>query len=488
MQRAEHNVMNSNQLVSSPLLGLNILVAEDSPTVQEIVNGALADAGARAYLVADGAAAVRFALDRGPDAVVLDIGLDGISGYHACRLLRDDPATRDLPIVILTGRDVDSARYWGMRAGADECVTKDAGMPALVAAIVAARARRSNRRAVPERAVRDTTDAELLERMAGLLDRELVKATILNDVSKLAEQMDDLPATLEQLGSVLRQVIDTPFAALVHDTPPELFALFRPEVPAEELWQVVWGGTSRPEWAPAYMEGRQIVVPRVSEAVGLAQLRPQVVQAAPRWEFVAFLRAGETLSVESAELLRLFAQAATLVVSNARLHAEAARFALTDDLTGVYNRRYFQGRLEVEIERSARTGSSVSLILLDLDEFKRINDAHGHLAGDTALHTVAQALSQILRPYDVLGRFGGEEFVILAPDTPLDGALSLAERARATVAAATVSGTALNLTASFGVSAAVRGTPDVDVLLRQVDEALFRAKQAGSNRVEAWTG
>jgi two-component system cell cycle response regulator len=491
MHSSAREASGYNAEMALPLRGMNVLVADDSPTVLAAVRETLLNAGATVRLASDGAAAVRTAMDTLPDAIVLDIGMDGINGYHASRLLRNEPSTSDIPILILTGQDAASARFWGTRAGADTCLLKDDGLEQLVPAILLAREqRRKGARATAERRtpVSPTSDADLLERLATLLDRELFKATILNDVSALAEQMDDLPATLEQLGEVLRRVVDAPFAALVHDAPPGLFALFRPDIPAENLWNLVWSGTSRPEWAPAYLEGRELYEPRVSEPVSLPGLEPRFLQAAPHWEFVYFLRPGGSVSVESAELLRLFAQSATLVVSNARLHAEAQRFALTDDLTGVFNRRYVQGRLEVELERSMRTGGTVSLIVLDLDEFRKINDDYGHLVGDAALRETAQSLSRILRPYDLIGRFGGEEFVILAPDTPIEGALRLAERARATVENLRVPGAEARLTASFGVTVARRGEPDIDALFRRADDALDRAKQAGRNRVEAWTG
>lgn len=488
MQTSARETAGYNPGMTLPLSGMHVLVADDSPTVLAAVRETLASAGAQVTTAGDGAAAVRTAMDTQPDAIVLDISMGGINGYHACRLLRLETTTRDTPIVILTSREPEPAQFWAERAGADACLFKDDGLAGLTTAILEARAAR--RRSTPVVATHParrtpTSDGDVLERLATLLDRELFKATILDDVSALAAHMDDLQTTLELLGDVLRRVIEAPFAALLHDAPPGLFALSRPDVPLEALWNIVWGASSRPEWAPNYSEERQVVVPRVSEQVALTGLEPRALHAAPHWEFVYFLHRGESLSVESLELCRLFAQAATLVVSNARLRAEAQRSALTDELTGVFNRRYVQGRVEVELERSSRTGGTLSLVLLDLDEFKKINDEHGHLVGDGILRETAQSISRILRPYDVLGRFGGEEFVILAPDTPLEGAVRLAERARQTIARLHPPGAGVQLTASFGVTVARRGEPDVDALFRQADDALQRAKRAGRNRVEA---
>jgi diguanylate cyclase (GGDEF)-like protein len=154
-------------------------------------------------------------------------------------------------------------------------------------------------------------------------------------------------------------------------------------------------------------------------------------------------------------------------------------------LTGLYNRRYVHVRLETELRRSARVGDGLGLVIFDIDHFKLVNDRHGHLAGDAVLRAAAQALAEHLRPYDLIGRFGGEEFVILAPSTTLNGAVALAERARQVLRELVVPGVPLRISASFGVAAAVRGEPDAETLVRQADAALYRAKAAGRNRVEA---
>lgn len=161
--------------------------------------------------------------------------------------------------------------------------------------------------------------------------------------------------------------------------------------------------------------------------------------------------------------------------------------ARLDPLTRVANRRYFFDRLEVELERAIRHETPVALLLLDLDHFKRVNDEHGHLAGDAALVHVATLLTQeILRRIDVIGRYGGEEFAVLLPDTDLEGARVVAERCRDVIATRPCPfdpRTSIALSASIGV-AAPGPDRDVDSWVQRVDEALYRAKESGRNRVE----
>jgi diguanylate cyclase (GGDEF)-like protein len=165
------------------------------------------------------------------------------------------------------------------------------------------------------------------------------------------------------------------------------------------------------------------------------------------------------------------------------------RFAYVDGLTGVHNRRYFDQRLVSEWARAARTGSALSLLMLDVDFFKLYNDRYGHQAGDDCLRRVAAGLAAGLkRPADLLARYGGEEFVCLLPDTDLSGALQLAEQLGSQIAALQIehagSSVAEFVTLSLGACCkpAGAGSGDVAELLRQADVQLYQAKQSGRNR------
>jgi len=171
---------------------------------------------------------------------------------------------------------------------------------------------------------------------------------------------------------------------------------------------------------------------------------------------------------------------ARLEEANARLE----RLARTDDLTGALNRRAVLARLAEEARRQDRYGGDLSILMLDLDHFKRINDTYGHLAGDEALTHVGATLAEALRATDALGRYGGEEFLVLMPGTDLAGARRLAERVRWSLSSAplTLAGERVRLTCSVGVAAA-SGRCAPDALLAAADRALYQAKEAGRDRV-----
>ena len=176
----------------------------------------------------------------------------------------------------------------------------------------------------------------------------------------------------------------------------------------------------------------------------------------------------------------LFSISAVLMATD-RLRIELEHLANHDSLTNALTRRHMDDACRSELERCRRHGRSMALLIMDLDHFKEVNDTYGHQAGDQALINFVAGVNALLRGPDQLGRFGGEEFVALLPDTSLDEAISVAERIRD---ACTLAGQAPACTVSIGVTTNRKDNDSVDTLLARADAALYRAKAAGRNRVE----
>jgi two-component system, cell cycle response regulator len=184
---------------------------------------------------------------------------------------------------------------------------------------------------------------------------------------------------------------------------------------------------------------------------------------------------------------------ASFAIENSINRARLVRSGLTDFLTGWHNRRYLHARLKEELSRAQRQGSGLACLLIDLDKFKQINDQHGHLAGDMALREAAQRVDAHIRGSDAAARFGGDEFVVLAPGIANEQAVALAERIRAAVCERALEVSAsvhIHLTVSIGVAGITVPREPIDLkeaaerLLSDADAALYRAKQLGRNRVE----
>jgi diguanylate cyclase (GGDEF)-like protein len=194
---------------------------------------------------------------------------------------------------------------------------------------------------------------------------------------------------------------------------------------------------------------------------------------------------------DEVQLFSTFASQAAVSIENARLFEETRQLAITDPLTGLANHRQFYNQLSREVRRAQRYERPLSLLMLDLDLFKQFNDRYGHLAGDQALREVAEVLRQNARSVDILARYGGEEFALILPETDLKRATSQAERVRAAVATFPFLGAGAgpgSLSVSIGVAALHGKMRKGQELVHDADQALYRAKAQGRNRIESAPG
>lgn len=173
---------------------------------------------------------------------------------------------------------------------------------------------------------------------------------------------------------------------------------------------------------------------------------------------------------------------AQLIKKLAEARNRIENIAITDDLTGIFNRRHILSRFAEEFEKVKRLNTNLSCILADIDQFKSVNDTHGHLAGDEVLREISHRIRNTIRAYDILGRYGGEEFLILLPDTGLEDAMYLAERIRVRVKDNPI--IISKITISLGVTAMQAQDQSVDDVIKRADERLYSAKKSGRDRVE----
>ena len=203
---------------------------------------------------------------------------------------------------------------------------------------------------------------------------------------------------------------------------------------------------------------------------------------------ISIARRERRFTSEDAELLEYLAGQAVISIENVDLHEMVQTQAITDELTGLANLREMHGALDREFERLRRFETPLGFVLLDLDNFKQVNDSFGHPQGDEVLVEVANVLRELTRDIDEPARHGGEEFAVVLPQTDVDGAALLAERMREAIEQLRVprvgGGEALRMTASFGVAAVPASAADKDGLIAAADAAMYRAKHTGKNRVE----
>ena len=245
------------------------------------------------------------------------------------------------------------------------------------------------------------------------------------------------------------------------------------------------GGTAQPDDAHSFAVTSGLSIRadrplRAEERLVLGELVPLVRNAVEQ---------NQRIDELEGRIAQLQSENAHLLMQNTILSEISAR----DTLTGLYNRWYVMEKIDSEMNRSLRSGSPVSVLMLDIDHFKNINDSFGHTAGDSVLRTFGQVLRDSCRVYDVPGRYGGEEFCIVLPDTRIDNTTVVAERIQERLAASRfeIGEQSISVTASIGIAGmdSPSGNEMVtsSALIDRADRALYSAKNRGRNRVELWS-
>lgn len=489
-----------------------ILVADDSPTISSMLSFMLESQGYQVIAAKDGIEAIAAAYRDRPDLVLLDIEMPRMNGYQTCRLLKDDAQTKRIPIIMLTSKDQRSDRFWGLTTGADEYLTKDFEPEELFGLIERCLAARPSGPPA-EAGGSDLTkigESDMLERVNNLLDRKLFQTTILNEVAEIAKSIHDHRAVIRRVLEFLYRVLDYRLAAmfLVKDGRPEMTVAMA-DIGAEgaigslldfalESWQRPPEPSERkPPRQPFSRSEVELSVVRLSDAPDTpSMVTPRLtdVRAVPlevRGKDLGLLVVSTPqlggFTEENLQMLRLVANHGVVVVDNAILYAITEQLAITDGLTGLYNHRCFKNELKKEVERSKRFGLVLSLMVVDIDFFKSFNDTYGHPQGDVVIRTIAAIIRKSVRDVDFVARYGGEEFAVILLEADEKTALEVAERVRVEVGKhpfEVPGGGSVSKTISVGLATCRdREHLDPSALFQKADDALFRAKDQGRNRV-----
>jgi diguanylate cyclase (GGDEF)-like protein len=326
-------------------------------------------------------------------------------------------------------------------------------------------------------------------KLARLLQEQAVREIAVNRIARAVRSSLELPSVLQTTVDEVGRALGAASSALSvdgeHGQAPLTTCYFRDEEPGdahEELVSDLYAVGAR-------LRGRmRTFVHDGVEGADDASVRPAA--AVP---VIFHERVMGVLMVTSDDprrawqeneimLMRTVADQVAVAVNHARLFQQTQQQALTDALTNCFNRRFFEIQLERDLHLATRMRQPVSLIMLDIDHFKRVNDTHGHDAGDAALRQIASALREEVRGVDTAARYGGEEFAIILPQANLEGALVVAERLRVRIEREEMPGVG-SVTASLGVASFPVHASSRDLLVTTADRALYQAKRSGRNRV-----
>jgi two-component system cell cycle response regulator len=486
---------------------VHVVVADDDLRESRVLSWLLRERGYDVSAVGAGDALVAAIRARPADLVLIDANGGSPSLDETLRRVRAEQNGRDVPVIVAgSGHSADVAE--AIRTLADDWLPKPLRMGDLLARVGAQLRARADLRAM----------RETLERRDGELQRALNdNATSRQLVEILNEVMADLTAAeiYRVLARRVARALELNHCSVVlgasEDDVMTVVATYDDPTITDLQVRI----ERYPELMIALRTGRPVLVEDVTMDPIFAETRelwkregrPTPVRSVLAIPFaldrrrggVFFLRTdrGErTLSREDSEFAEVVVRAAVAAIRRAQAldstradNRRLEELATTDSLTRLLNRRALLERLSVEVDRARRFKSQLSLLMLDLDHFKGINDEHGHLVGDSVLRQMGAVLSHAVRTIDVVSRYGGEEFVLILPETATDGAVVFAERLRERIAEHAFELSAdrtLHLTCSVGVAtfptSFVASTED---LFARADEALYRAKSGGRNQVRA---
>lgn len=455
----------------------SILIVDDVATNRIVLRAKLLSARYRPLLAATGAEALRISRTERPDLIILDLYLPDIPGIEVLKALREDPATSQIPVIVLSSATRAEDRTAALAAGADEVFRKPCDDGLLLARLRNLLRGRQEMTALVEEGSDSLTGlAEAATPFSGpgnlaiVTGRKEVGLRLRRDLSPLIRDNISLLSLDEALGDFRQEPAH-----------PDLYVIDAVGEPTERTRRLLSDLRSRAGTRHA--------------GICLVTRAPDHGSAAIAFDLGANdVVSDDTPADEIAVRIRAILRRKRQADRQRESVQDGLRLAIIDPVTGLYNRRFALANLSRLIAARAPGARPLSVLLADLDRFKSVNDRFGHSAGDQVLVEVGRRLGTNLRPEDLLSRFGGEEFLILLPDTGLPEAQIIADRLCAILADRPIdlpSGVAVPVTASFGLAVLCDDSPRLGMsretrlrdLIDEADRALLAAKASGRNTV-----
>jgi two-component system, cell cycle response regulator len=450
-----------------------VLIVDDNSANRRLLEARLTAEYFTMQTASNGADALAMCSVELPDVILLDVMMPGMDGFEVCRQLKSNARTQHVPVVMVTALDQSSDLLEGLEAGADDFLTKPVDNLALI------------------------TRIKNLARFKVLIDEMLLRAASDGEFG-LSLPMEGKSTVIESQGRVL-VVEDREAAAsrivealrtenqVFHTTDPAQAVL---SLPSGEYDLIVISlslrnadGLRLCSEIRSLDDGRHLPLLALAEAEEQGRLHRALDMGVNDY-IVRPVNTSELLVRVRTQIKRK----RYTDYLRSRLE-QSVELAVLDPLTTLHNRRYFTRHMQALFDRSVDRGRVLSILLIDVDRFKFINDTHGHDAGDDVLRALASRLRDNVRASDLACRLGGEEFVVVMPDTSLENANLVGERLRHCIAAMPfmvgLQRNPINVTSSIGVAALEYGDDRPELILRRADQALYSAKRDGRNRVAA---
>ena len=482
---------------------VKILLVEDSESQLKFLKDGLVQNGFEVETASNGAEAFKKLFEFIPDLVLSDIMMPAIDGYQLCRLIKNREETKKIPVILLTILDKKIDSFWGKKAGAQLFLSKSIDMEELVKNINATLRRYPLTQEYKENiAANALQDNSAQSQLNTILNDLLLKSVFANEFRNLSDFLNYERVLVEKLFSLLSSFVEYSVAGiyfaspddfsenilyidtlgrnlsknLLSDVQYDFFRKLEDIKPIKEnkfeVVRILMG--KEMNYTFSDMKSK-IIMPLVFDKKLIGGICFYTRSDADYASFRYF-------DIMISELLAIFKMKYQ--------YTEKEFMSVLDGLTGLYNRRQFELGLEQEHNRTKRHPADFSLAILDIDFFKKVNDTYGHQYGDYVLKTVADLMKASFRKTDLLYRYGGEELIMIMPETNIEGALIPVQRLRRTIEEHDFdyNGIKAKVTASIGLTMNYQDFKSSAEILKSADEALYKAKESGRNRVVVYEG
>lgn len=482
-------------------MSYKVLLIDDSTTQLEMLKLQFLKAGFEVETAKNGGEGYQKVFETAPDLILSDIMMPNLNGYQLCRLLKNNPLTKEIPVILLTVLDKKIDKFWGSKSGANKFISKTISFDEI---------EKASNKIIENNPVsneykknlliNEVSEESIQNQINNILDELLMNSTFLNEFRDLGEFLTHEKTLIKKIFELLSSFVDYNVAGLffnnldkneknilymdINKSPVSGFIVekikrdFFAAMPGLKEFTIRDFGHEK---IGEKFENNEMllnpdnlksshIVPLISDETLLGGICFYNAQECNYSEFKFY----KTMISELMLLLKM-----------RYLYSETEYLSVTDGLTGLYNRRHFEHNIEREFLRTKRYDGDLSLALVDIDFFKKVNDNYGHQFGDYVLKKISELISDSFRKTDMIYRYGGEELAIVLTETPLENSIIPLERLKEKISEYnfTYNGETISVTVSIGVSSNCEEAKTQKDLIEFADKALYNAKENGRNQV-----
>lgn len=490
--------------IGTNTLAYKVLLIDDSLTQLEMLKIQFVKAGFEVVTAKNGGEGYQKVFETAPDLVLSDIMMPNLNGYQLCRLLKNNPVTNKIPVILLTILDKKIDKFWGNKSGSDGFIFKTAKFEEI---------EKISNEVIQNNPVSDeykqvllnnvVSDEAIQNQINSILDELLMNSTFLNEFRDLGEFLSHEKVLVEKVFDLLGSFVEYNIAGIFfNNSDKNEKSVLHLDIHKNAVSGFVIEKIKRDFFSamPNLKEfsirefGHDLVKEKIEDGERILSINEfKTAHIVPIFSDNHLLGGicfynKEECNYPEFKFYKTMLSELLLLFKMRYLYSETEYLSVTDGLTELYNRRHFEFNIEREFLRTKRYPCELSLAMLDIDYFKKINDTYGHQFGDYVLKEISRIISLSFRKTDMIYRYGGEELVIILTETSLENSLIPLGRLRETISQHKFSYNDMetNVTVSIGVATNCQDIKSPEELIEYTDKALYKAKQGGRNQVVAY--